>query len=518
MRRVIFTGFYKSVGEVAVSRRWLSTSHTQNKKPHSMPVNTEISDNGNCLTYVATGIVKQSDFARSRQSIVAAPDTLKNITYVVIDYSDVQEVQRPQGSTERSINAQQRATSSADIIITVLSDRLMQSSHEKFWRDYARENDWKYAIFTDRDSLNEWVFEQLGYRYTGTLSNAVLAKNRAASKRRGLEKLGFILDPLASYLGVSTTLIMSYHDDVIEVLESNFLPDNSPFVAGQQIAIGDDSHCFATVINTGRELYIANAEQEPQWQQDPTLKQGFQSFIGLPIRRPDGDIFGLVCLFNESPILLDARKRSTLMGTRDVLETQLRLKFDNEQIHDHLREILALQVSLERESNTDYLTGFFNRKNFQQIAEGELNRSRRRDTALSFIFCDIDHFKAINDTYGHGTGDEVLKHFSRVIKANIRAYDSVWRWGGEEFLLQLPETDAAEAKDVANKLRSIIEQTDFYDGQQKIHLTASFGVAEIAAQEKIDHLLARLDKLLYQAKHQGRNLVITAARGLELAD
>jgi len=477
-----------------------------------MPVNTEISDNNNCLTYVATGIVKQSDFTRARQTIVSDPDTLKKITYVVIDYSDVQEVLRPEGSTERAINAQQRASSSADIIITVLSDRLMQSSHETFWRDYARENNWKYAVFIDRESLNEWVFEQVADRYTGNLSKISLARDRTASKRRGLEKLGFILDPLANYLGVSTTLIMSYHNNVIEVLESNLLPDNSPFQAGRQIAMDDESHCFATVINTGRELYIANALQEPQWQQDPALEQGFQSFIGLPIRRPEGDIFGLVCLLNETPILLDARKRSTLLGTRDVLETQLQLKFDNKKIHDHLREILDLQVSLERESNTDYLTGFFNRKNFLQIAEGELNRSRRRATALSFIFCDIDHFKAINDNYGHGTGDEVLKHFSKVIKANIRTYDSVWRWGGEEFLLQLPETDTVEANEVANKLRSIIEQSDFFDGRQKIHLTASFGVAEIAAEEKIDQLLARLDKLLYQAKHQGRNLVVTAAK------
>ena len=475
-----------------------------------MPVKTEISDHGNCLTYIATEIVKQSDFARARQTIVNDPQRLKKITYVVIDYTDMQEVLRAEDSTEQAINAQPRASSSADIIITVLCDRLMQHSHETFWRDYARENDWKYAIFTDRDSLNEWVFEEVAERYNGALSKKSLARARVASKRRGLEKMGFILDPLANYLGVSTILILSYHDHVFEVLERNTTPQHSPYQAGTQISCDSDEQCLATVINTGRELYIADARQQRQWQQDPVLKQGFQFFIGLPIRHPDGDIFGLVCLLNETPIMLDGKKRLTLLGTQDIMESRLRLKYDNEHIHNHLREILELQVSLERESNTDYLTGLFNRKSFLQIAEGELNRCRRRDAPLSFIFCDIDHFKAINDNYGHGTGDDVLKHFSSLIKANIRAYDSVWRWGGEEFLIQLPETDTLKAGDIANKLRRIIEQSDFFDSRQKIHLTASFGVAQILPDEEIDDLIARIDKLLYRAKNQGRNRVIIA--------
>lgn len=478
-----------------------------------MPVIPILSDNGNCLTFKAVGTVDSIEFSHAHDKFTSDPIKSKQITYVLIDYSETLEVTRSEENFEHLRSSREtNSRNFSDIIIAVLSDKLMQHSHEDIWRQYALELGWKYAVFTNRERLNEWVFANVSDRYDGFITRSSLVENRIAINHQGLEKFGFVLDPLANYLNISTALIMSYHDNSLVVLESNSLSEINPYQPGTKIVFGKGNNYFEHTIESGKEVYIANAKTSEQWQGSAPLNHGFISFIGLPIYHPTGDIFGLICLLNESPILLHGKQRETLLGTRDILEAQLKLKFDNEKIHEHLREILDLQLSLENESRSDYLTGFYNRKNFLEISKNELSRSRRNGTALSYIFCDIDHFKNINDIYGHNAGDEVLRQLSTLIKDNIRAYDTVWRWGGEEFLIQLPETDVKMAGEVASKLRSVIDEASISTRQHNLHITVSFGVSEINPDELIDDFLARLDKLLYEAKNRGRNQVITAPK------
>jgi diguanylate cyclase (GGDEF)-like protein len=124
---------------------------------------------------------------------------------------------------------------------------------------------------------------------------------------------------------------------------------------------------------------------------------------------------------------------------------------------------------------------------------------------LSIVFFDIDHFKNVNDTYGHLVGDEVLRHIARLVKSTLRQSDMVARWGGEEFILLLPDTPLDSAARVAENLRAIIEHETFDVVE---HISCSFGVSVLRENETDDELLQRVDELLYQAKTRGRNRVV----------
>lgn len=164
-------------------------------------------------------------------------------------------------------------------------------------------------------------------------------------------------------------------------------------------------------------------------------------------------------------------------------------------------------------SITDPLTGCSNRGCLNKRLPQEIQRAGRYNRPLSIVMCDIDHFKKVNDTYGHQAGDLVLKDFSKRIKDSIRdKVDMLARYGGEEFLVTLPETDLDGALHLAERLRKVISEKKYNIGTKKINITASFGVAGFdsynAGDEiSFDTLTNRADKYLYQAKNEGRNRV-----------
>ena len=180
-----------------------------------------------------------------------------------------------------------------------------------------------------------------------------------------------------------------------------------------------------------------------------------------------------------------------------VLELERSLKDANEEIR-----ILSI---------TDPLTGTYNRGYMTERLPQEIKRARRYSRALSIILCDIDHFKKVNDTYGHLAGDRVLKDFARCIRHSIRQ-DVDWtaRYGGEEFLIVLPETDVNGASVMAERLKSELSQRVTETQGKKISITASFGVTGFGPDtpdEMIspEAMISKADKYLYQAKREGRN-------------
>lgn len=155
-------------------------------------------------------------------------------------------------------------------------------------------------------------------------------------------------------------------------------------------------------------------------------------------------------------------------------------------------------------ATTDSLTCIANRREFTRIMESEIERVKRYGTPLSLIMYDLDHFKKVNDTFGHNMGDEVLKTITRLINENIRSIDIAGRWGGEEFMVLLPQTDTAAASKVAEKLREVVELHKF----DKVgRITASFGLTQYVPEDDIDSLTKRVDEALYRAKTSGRNRV-----------
>lgn len=162
------------------------------------------------------------------------------------------------------------------------------------------------------------------------------------------------------------------------------------------------------------------------------------------------------------------------------------------------------QIVLQEMAYTDKLTQIGNRLYIQENLTYLLSLSERQNTTLSIIFFDIDYFKKINDEYGHQIGDHVLSTLTQIIKNNLRKSDIIGRWGGEEFIIALPNTSLGRATNLAEKFRQLIEKSPFIFG----NITCSFGVAEHKYMETYEALLLRADEMLYKAKRRGRNCVI----------
>ncbi len=160
-----------------------------------------------------------------------------------------------------------------------------------------------------------------------------------------------------------------------------------------------------------------------------------------------------------------------------------------------------------KNSITDQLTGLYNRRFFIEQANKILKSAQRHDFPISLIMCDIDHFKKINDRYGHNVGDKVLQNFSKLLTTIIRETDTLSRYGGEEFAILLPQTPIQGAAILAERMRSETEKMTILTDQKKIKFTASFGIAAINQKEYFDEGLKASDDALYKAKALGRNKV-----------
>ncbi|MEE4295537.1 MAG: GGDEF domain-containing protein [Wenzhouxiangella sp.] len=195
-------------------------------------------------------------------------------------------------------------------------------------------------------------------------------------------------------------------------------------------------------------------------------------------------------------------ERHALIDRYRKLNEELEAKVD--------QRTLALRSSneeLELLANTDRLTGASNRRALDVALTAELDRSRRYESGLSVLFLDLDHFKEVNDRYGHGIGDQVLRGFVTELRRLLRDSDILGRWGGEEFIVICPETNASDVLHLADRIRARIAEIDF-GGAGKI--TVSIGVAELSAEDNAQDLVDRADQALYEAKKAGRNRCVLA--------
>jgi len=169
-----------------------------------------------------------------------------------------------------------------------------------------------------------------------------------------------------------------------------------------------------------------------------------------------------------------------------------------------------LSLKFEHQAKYDMLSDLFNRRGMIEKLEDEYNRIKRTNMAASVILCDIDNFKYVNDQYGHDKGDEIIQKIASIFSSNLRAHDTVARWGGEEFLFLLPTTNIKQAEILANKLRNKIEEFRFENKKGKFNVTVSMGLHELTANESINYVITKADHNLYRAKANGRNCCVSS--------
>jgi len=267
-----------------------------------------------------------------------------------------------------------------------------------------------------------------------------------------------------------------------------YKPPDHDYFRRQAIAYGFDI-----------ESYLKSLDKIPiiSRQRVEYLMRFFSRFLNLLIR-----------IGAENKHRIDAERETK----RAKEELEIRVAERTRELNKALFEVgdmaVQLNASLQQIENlavTDSLTDTYNRRKLDEIIAEEHGSGKHKKPPFSLIMFDVDHFKRVNDRFGHGIGDDVLKHLCGLIRGLIRQGDLLIRWGGEEFILLLPATEIQEAGPFAERVRLKVEQEKFPIVGQ---ITISLGVAQLREGDSIDDLIKRVDNSLYQAKQQGRNRVV----------
>ncbi|MFP4105510.1 MAG: diguanylate cyclase [Phycisphaerae bacterium] len=229
-------------------------------------------------------------------------------------------------------------------------------------------------------------------------------------------------------------------------------------------------------------------------------------------RLPHGDYMYLMLLTAKG------QREDIIQGLQSGADDYIAKPFDAEELRVRVRvgerivqlqeQLLDAQEALRQQATHDALTGIFNRAEIMRLAEKEIDRAYREGRSSAVLMADVDHFKAINDTFGHKTGDVVLKEVATRLKLTLRSYDAIGRYGGEEFLTVLAGISREEALSKADELRRIISETDFRVGSKEFPVQISVGLAMTDGAVALDDLIHRADEALYAAKDAGRNCVV----------
>lgn len=242
-----------------------------------------------------------------------------------------------------------------------------------------------------------------------------------------------------------------------------------------------------------KELWDTIKEKKPWRGIVKNLRKDGRQYIVdsviIPILDVDGDIIEFIAVRHD---------------ITEFEETKEQLRNINQLMKNKVEELHSMTTSLEQQATKDNLTGIFNRDKFEEIFTNMIQNSQQNNKSLSLIIFDIDYFKNINDTYGHQVGDSVLRELSNIISNSIKTSDIFARWGGEEFVILLPQTGLEGAYQFAQKLRVLIQE-HYFDTVGRI--TTSFGVGELDSNENKLTFFEKVDKALYLAKNRGRNRV-----------
>ncbi|MDR6820360.1 diguanylate cyclase (GGDEF)-like protein [Neorhizobium sp. 2083] len=248
----------------------------------------------------------------------------------------------------------------------------------------------------------------------------------------------------------------------------------------------NDTFC-RHVVECDEPVVVQDATRDPRFSANPAVtgEAHVRFYAGVPLKTADGHTVGTVCA-------IDRRPRS--FSSRDLVILQ------------ELAAVAMDRIELLRSGATDGLTGAMTRRAFKEESARLLSQASRHNHDVSCIVLDVDHFKSVNDTYGHAAGDEVLKLVAATCREHLRAGDLLGRLGGEEFAILLPHVDREAGLGVAEKLRRALASQALAFGADTVQVTASFGATSMSIVAKdIDTLLAQADAAMYRAKQAGRD-------------
>lgn len=249
------------------------------------------------------------------------------------------------------------------------------------------------------------------------------------------------------------------------------------------------------IVDHHKPLVIENIHEDPFPTSIHFFETGLQAFVGMPLLADD-QILGVLFAMDRAPRRYSRMDMEFLSAVANRVSTAIR----NVQLYEQVQRLARI----------DGLTGLYNRRHFLELATREVHRATRYTYNLSIIMFDIDHFKVVNDTYGHAVGDQVLTLVAETCLHNLRETDLIGRYGGEEFIVLAPEIDEIESGQVAERLRQAVENLVLDRGTDRVQVTISLGVTMSKAGQKdkdLEELLRLADQALYMAKQAGRNVV-----------
>ncbi len=324
----------------------------------------------------------------------------------------------------------------------------------------------------------------------------------------------------AETIGVERVSVWLLNDDGTELrCQELYERSQDRHSAGVVLTATEYPRYFAA-LKLGRAIDGHDAHRDPRTSEFSSYLTplGISSMMDAAIRR-DGSVAGVVCLEHVGdPRVWTPAEMEFAGALADqaalALAAAERHRLEEERARVRSELVRARELALQ-----DELTGLANRRALEQMLVGEVTRSLRHGHPLSILMVDVDHFKVINDTYGHRAGDEVLRELARLLVEKLRSIDQAARYGGEEFFVLMPETPVAEAYRVAERVRCAVEAHTFVvdpeDDEPPIPLriAVSLGAAGLPeSASTLEGLVEVADRALYDAKRQGRNRVVVASR------
>lgn len=301
------------------------------------------------------------------------------------------------------------------------------------------------------------------------------------------------VDIMADIVGVPAALITRVRgNEQLEVFVASQSPGNV-YEQGQTAAL-DTGHFCEEAMRSGGPVLVPDAKADARWRDAPAVAHGMVSYLGMPLLWPNGEPFGSICVMDSRENPYSARYERLLSQFQEIITLHLALLFQQHELKERTRR--------------DSLTGACTRREFFETGRAELKRARRYGHPLALILLDFDHFKQINDRYGHAGGDSVLRQLSRRVMDSLRTSDRYYRFGGEEFVIILPHSEIEDALLVAERIRVLVETRPVEHGDDVIEVTVSLGLACLeGAGESLDDVVAKADRALYIAKEGGRNRI-----------